>query len=50
MAEGGGEAGSELALRVLDHLDLGDPEVWDTCGLPWCANYSWPWKASALAE
>ena len=50
VAEGGGEARSELAVRVLDHLDLGDPEVWDSCGLPWCANYSWPWKGSALAE
>ena len=43
VAEGGGEARSELAVRVLDHLDLGEPEAWDTCGLPWCANYSWPY-------
>jgi len=43
----------ELAIEVLlggAALDLGDPEVWDSCGLPWCANYSWPWKGSALAE
>lgn len=45
VAGGGGELRSELAVRVLDHLNLGDPEVWDTCGLPWCANYSWPWPA-----
>ena len=43
VAEGGGEARSELAVRILDHLDLGEPEVWDTCGLLWCANYSWPY-------
>ena len=45
VAEGGGAPRSVLALRVLDHLGLGDPEVWGTCGLPWCANYSWPWPA-----
>ena len=45
VAEGGGAPRSVLALRVLDHLSLGDPEVWDTCGLPWCVNYSWPWNS-----
>ena len=44
--EGGGGVRSEWALRILGHLDLGDPEVWDTCGLPWCTNYSWPWPVS----
>ena len=47
VAEGGGGARSEMAVRVLDHLDLGDPGVWDSCGLPWCAHYSWPWNGSA---
>ena len=47
VAEGGGDARSEMAVRVLDHLDLGDPGVWDSCALPWCAHYSWPWNGSA---
>ena len=42
-AGGGGEPRSDSALKILDHIGLGDPEVWDTCGLQWCANYSWPW-------
>jgi hypothetical protein len=43
VAQGGGEPRSVMALRILNHLNLGDPKLWGTCGLSWCANYSWPW-------
>ena len=46
IAAGGGDARSPMARKVLDHVGLGDPGVWDTCGLGWCARRSWPWPPS----